>query len=385
MLRPGTLLQNRYHILHPLGRGGMGAVYIANDTRFDTKVAVKETLLGDNGECRAAFAREAKMLNQMRHPALSHVIDYFEQDLGQYLVMQFIEGESLADALKSRLQMQQGPYPTGLVMEWADQLLDALDYLHNQKPSVLHQDIKPENIILTPEGRVILVDFGLARIKISDDESYNSLVGYTPPYASPEQLEGKDIDPRSDLFSLAVTLYQLLVGELPLDAQRRLIRLFSEHKDPVRPANLINPLIPATVANVLHQALALEKHLRPQTAAEMRKNLGPAGQNTTVEMAERTEKTTVIAQDSKTDTATQIAGSPINYDVINNDNIYWQMIASAKAAAHIAGYWASKITLETDPDDIVKYLQISGMAAKAVRDFLDAADKAKQLDNKCKA
>src|SRR5918911_3535570 len=158
MLPPGTFLQGRYRIVRPLGQGGMGAVYEALDERLHRAVALKETLV-EGEELRRAFAREARLLANLNHPALPKVIDHFSEGAGQYLVMEFIAGADLAQLLSERGR----PYPFETVLAWADELLDALEYLHGHEPPVIHRDIKPANLKLTPKGRVVLLDFGLAK------------------------------------------------------------------------------------------------------------------------------------------------------------------------------------------------------------------------------
>src|SRR2546421_10292805 len=158
MLAPETLLQSRYRIVRQLGEGGMGAVYEAIDERLDATGALKETFFADE-RLRKQFEREARLLARMHHPALPRVSDHFGEGEGQFLVMQFVTGEDLA----RMLTVKQGPFPPDQVLTWADQLLDALDYLHTQDPQIIHRDIKPQNLKLTARGQMILLDFGLAK------------------------------------------------------------------------------------------------------------------------------------------------------------------------------------------------------------------------------
>src|SRR5215831_5773093 len=158
MLSPDTTLQGRYHIVRQLGQGGMGAVYEAVDTRLDTTVALKETLFTDE-KLRKQFEREARLLARMHHPALPRVSDHFTEGEGQFLVMQYIAGQDLSEMLIAR----NAPFPEAEVTRWADQLCDALDYLHTQDPQIIHRDIKPQNLKLTTRGQIVLLDFGLAK------------------------------------------------------------------------------------------------------------------------------------------------------------------------------------------------------------------------------
>src|SRR5712671_2234572 len=158
MLAADTVLQERYRIIRQLGQGGMGAVYEAVDERLDTTVALKETLFTDE-RLRKQFEREARLLARMHHPALPRVSDHFNEADGQFLVMQYISGEDLAAMLAEK----NGPFPQADVLRWADQLCDALDYLHTQDPQIIHRDIKPQNLKLTARGQIVLLDFGLAK------------------------------------------------------------------------------------------------------------------------------------------------------------------------------------------------------------------------------
>src|SRR4051812_35571017 len=142
MLSPDSILQHRYRIVRHLGQGGMGTVYEAIDERLDNTVALKETLFTDE-RLRKQFEREARLLARLHHPALPKVFDHFTEGEGQFLVMQFVPGEDLWEMLRER---KGEPFPVEEVLTWGEQLLDALDYLHTQDPSIIHRDIKPQNL-----------------------------------------------------------------------------------------------------------------------------------------------------------------------------------------------------------------------------------------------
>lgn len=148
MLTPGTILQNRYEIIRIIGQGGMGAVYEAKDQSLGHSVALKQTLVS-GAPLQRAFEREARILARLRNPALPKVSHYFSDPNGQFLVMEYIPG----DDLQSLLRQQGGPLPVEQVLEWADQLLDVLEYLHSHQPPIIHRDIKPANIKLSPRDR----------------------------------------------------------------------------------------------------------------------------------------------------------------------------------------------------------------------------------------
>ncbi|MEW6213554.1 MAG: serine/threonine-protein kinase, partial [Acidobacteriota bacterium] len=217
MLEPHTYLHNRYLILRAVGQGGMGAVYQAIDENTRRTVAVKESLFDDE-RLQRAFEREARMLSHLRHPVLPVVFDYFAESGRQFLIMQFIPGDDLGEVLKKRRDRlepigQPKPFDVADVLEWADQLLDALEYLHSQNPPVVHRDIKPQNLKLTSDREIVLLDFGLAKginLHQSRVTSTGSIFGYTPSYAPLEQIQGSGTSPLSDIYSLAATLYHLL-------------------------------------------------------------------------------------------------------------------------------------------------------------------------------
>lgn len=276
MLEAGTILQNRYRIVRPLGQGGMGAVYLATDTRLRSSVALKETLV-EGDAFRKAFEREAHLLASLRHPALPVVSDHFTEGEGQFLVMQYIPGEDLSKLCESN----GGPFPLSVVLRWADQLLDALDYLHTRSPTVLHRDIKPQNMKLTERGELILLDFGLAKGTASSQgksqlSAGSSVVGFTLAYAPLEQIEGSGTEPRSDIYSAAATLYHLLTYVKPPDAISRAMALVSGRRDPLRQATDVNPLVPLEVSVLLDAAMANSPEDRPSSAAELRRFLREA-------------------------------------------------------------------------------------------------------------
>jgi serine/threonine protein kinase len=271
ILPPKALLQERYRIVRLIGRGGMGAVYEATDTRLRISVALKQTMVG-GAQFRKAFQREALLLARLRHAALPVVTDYFIEGDAQFLVMQFIPGPDLA----SQLARRDGPFPVGDVLAWADQLLRALEYLHSQDPPVIHRDIKPQNLKLAIGGEIVLLDFGLAKGAAAQSQVASSVVGFTPLYAPLEQIRGSGTGPRSDLYALAATLYHLLVGAAPADALERVEASVNGLPDPLIPPHKANPLIHPAIGEVLARALNLRADSRPADATEMRAALQQA-------------------------------------------------------------------------------------------------------------
>lgn len=264
---PNTIIQNRYHVRQLIGRGGMGAVYEAFDQRLNITVALKQTFLAGNN-LDQAFVREAQLLAGLRHPALPRVIDHFIDPAGQFLVMEFIGGEDLAETI--------GRHPAGLpvrrICAWADQLLSALTYIHNRQPPIIHRDIKPQNLKLGEDDSLVLLDFGLSKSLLAQvpGATSRSVYGYTQQYAPLEQIQGQGTDARSDLFSAAATLYHLFTGQPPDDVLSRAAALIGRQPDPLIPPRQINPGIPTSIEQVLLHGLALYHDDRPANAATMR-------------------------------------------------------------------------------------------------------------------
>ncbi len=209
-LAVGQLLQGRYRILRLLGQGGMGAVYLAEDTRLGRQCAVKENIPDPTAapqvlaQLRQQFQAEARILAALDHPNLPKVYDFFTDGGSEYIVMEYIEGDTLA----TLSQRQGGPLPERPVLIWADQVLDALEELHGQQPRpIIHRDIKPANIILTAKGRIKLVDFGLVKLlDPNDPRTATVMKGMgTPEYAPLEQYASGagHTDARSDIYSIA--------------------------------------------------------------------------------------------------------------------------------------------------------------------------------------
>jgi len=273
MLSVGDILQNRYRIVSPLGQGGMGAVYRAWDARLNTAVAVKEMIPDPHANpqvlaaARAQFQREAQTLANLSHPNLPRVTDYFSLAGNEYLVMDLVEGETLQDSLD---QSGGQPLDEAQVLKWTRQLLDALEYCHAH--GIIHRDIKPANVRLTPEGRAVLVDFGLVKLyDPTNPKTVTAIRGIgTPEYTPLEQYDVGQwhTDARSDLYSLGATLYHLLTGQAPPTATQRVVNPGSL----VAPRSLNLKLSQNTEFAIL-RAMRIRRHQRFQNAAEMRQAL----------------------------------------------------------------------------------------------------------------
>jgi serine/threonine-protein kinase len=271
MLTPGQKLQNRYEIIAPLGAGGMGAVYRAKDLNMNRVVAVKEHLPDPNAspqtlaQARAQFQREAQILGALSHANLAHVYDFFSFGANEYIVMELIEGQSL-----EQIVQQYGAVNEGAVRAWALQVLDALNYVHAQ--NVIHRDIKPANIILKPDGKVVLVDFGLVKL-IDPNNPYTmtALRGMgTAGYAPIEQyaVGVGHTDARSDIYSLGATLYRLLTAREPVEVHQRLL-----NPTALPTPRVVNSKISQQAEMVVLKAMEVYPQNRFQSAVEMRQAL----------------------------------------------------------------------------------------------------------------
>lgn len=212
-LQAGTVLQGRYAIDRLLGGGGMGMVYLARDQRLANRpCAIKEMVdhfidQAQRIEANEYFAREADTLAQLKHQAIPAITDRFDDQNRHYLVMEYVEGRNLEEEMAAR----GGPLPEGLIIDIARQLCDVLAYLHGHEPPVIYRDMKPSNVMLTPKGRVVLIDFGIARL--FKGARKGTMIG-TLGFAPPEQYQG-NVDPRSDIYSLGATLHYSLTGRDP--------------------------------------------------------------------------------------------------------------------------------------------------------------------------
>lgn len=260
MITLNALLQNRYRIVCLIGRGGQGAVYEAIDERLGCKVALKENFQKGEQVSRA-FEREARLLAKLFHPALPKVSDQFNEADSQFLVMEYVSGDNLAEIIERKSVV----FSVDDVLTWADQLLEAIDYLHTQETPIIHRDIAPKNLKLTDRGQIVLLDFGLAK-----DESGSIIWGYSKHFAPLEQIKDSSTDQRSDIYSVAATLYNLLTGILAPDAEARHEAIKAGHPDPLCSASELNLQIKPDVAAVLMQAMAQDKNERFPTAAAMR-------------------------------------------------------------------------------------------------------------------
>jgi hypothetical protein len=259
-IRTNTIFVGRYQVQRELGRGGMGSVYLAFDLQHRRPVAIKVARLA-GPEARAQFRREALYLQRLHHHSLPRVWDVFSDTQRDFLVMEYVPGDDL-----ETLVQQQGPQPEWLVLRWADELLDVLDYLHTQTPPIIHRDVKPGNLKLRQNDTLVLVDFGIAKEYIPEGDAYDGASAVTPGFSPPEQYADSLADERTDVYSAGATLYCLLTGVIPAAAPERAL-----DEAALQPVTELAPKTSAATDRLLRQALQLASEERWSNAAEMRR------------------------------------------------------------------------------------------------------------------
>jgi eukaryotic-like serine/threonine-protein kinase len=269
LLAPNQLLKNRYRIRSTIGQGGMGAIYLAEDQRLSGRMCAIKEVEHDPGlppnlhqEARDQFYREASILARLDHPNLPKVSDYFSTTARDYLVMDYVPGKDLR-LLVEEYKLQGMHVPEQDVLLWASQLCDALEFLHSQKPPILHRDIKPGNIRIMPNGMLKLVDFGLVKVLTPDEMTITVVQGRgTALYTPLEQYGGETghTDLRSDIYSLSCTLYHLFTGSAPPEAKQRFL-----HPDVLEPPRNLNPDMSVEIERVLLWGMALHPDNRPES------------------------------------------------------------------------------------------------------------------------
>lgn len=258
-LAQGQVLNNRYRIAKLIGHGGFGAVYRAWDLTLKQPVALKENL-DISPEAQRQFEREATLMASLRHPNLPRVMDhFFLPGQGQYLAMDFVEGQSLA----ALLAVQGRPFTEAEALPWLEQVCMALDYLHTRQPPIVHRDIKPENIIITPEGQAMLVDFGISKVYDAQLATTVGARAVTPGYSPPEQYGTGKADARTDIYALGATLYRMLTGVEPPPSVDLVAGATS-----LQPPRQINKQLDRTTEQAVLQAMAVNMSQRFDCASD---------------------------------------------------------------------------------------------------------------------
>src|SRR5216683_687998 len=277
---PGRRL-GPYEILSSIGAGGMGEVYRARDTRLDRVVAIKvlPTHLADRSELRERFEREARTIASLNHPHICTLFDIGQQDGVDYLVMEYLEGETLAQRLK------KGPLPLEQVLQFAIEISDALDKAHRK--GVTHRDLKPGNIMLTKTGTKLL-DFGLAKLKqgaapanvqlselptASDPLTAKGTIVGTLQYMAPEQLEGKEVDARTDIFAFGAVVYEMATRKRAFEGKTQASVISAIMSSEPPSISSLQPMTPPALERTVKRCLAKEADDRWQTARDLETQL----------------------------------------------------------------------------------------------------------------
>jgi len=254
---------DRYRIEALLGQGGMGAVYKAYDSSLHMDVAIKENF-ETTFEAQRQFEREANILAHLSHPNLPRVTDYFFiPNQGQYLVMDYVAGEDLQSMTHRLVRL-----PEPEVLTWIGQIAEALAYLHSQNPPIIHRDIKPSNIRIRPDGRAMLVDFGIAKIYDAHLATTIGAKAVTPGYSPPEQYGGGSTDTRSDIYALGATIFHLLTGQTPPDSLSRAV-----NSAVLPPPRQVNPQISPQMEQIVLKAVEITTERRFQNVSELSRAL----------------------------------------------------------------------------------------------------------------
>ena len=305
MLANNKVLRGRYRIIQPLGQGAAGAVYEAYDSERETNVALKEILIDlekvSNISLREKikhdFANQAKILAKVKHESLPQVRGYFAEVDRHYLIMELVDGDDVSEMLAKG----KDAVPLSEITDWADQLLDTLDYLHTITPSIVHRDINPANVKLTSRGKIKLLGFNIANntdaeasmtvkthssaailnylpleqiIRVADEASKKKLTDHHGDRL--KKILKQPIDARSDIYALGATIYHLMTAQIPMNALERTLKVWADNADPLLPAQQANDSVPNEISEVLAKAMQIERDNRFESATQMRQALQTA-------------------------------------------------------------------------------------------------------------
>jgi tetratricopeptide (TPR) repeat protein/predicted Ser/Thr protein kinase len=268
MLQTGDVLGGRYEILQMLGEGGMGAVYKARDRELDRFVALKliRPELAANPSILARFKQELLLSREVTHRNVIRIYDLGDADGVKFITMEFVEGQDLRSLIQEKKK-----FPPEEAVELMQQVCRALEAAHTL--GIIHRDLKPQNIMRDQTGRILVMDFGLARMVEGDGMTQTGALVGTMEYMSPEQALGKDLDQRSDLYSMGLILYELLTGKMPFKAESAVASLIKRNQEQATPVSDHDQTIPRALSNIVAKCLERDPALRYQTANEFLQDL----------------------------------------------------------------------------------------------------------------
>ncbi|MGH9702543.1 MAG: serine/threonine-protein kinase, partial [Candidatus Acidiferrales bacterium] len=321
MFDTGAVIGGRYEVLQLLGEGGMGAVYKVRDTAVDRLIALKVIRpdLASRPEILARFKQELILARQVTHKNVIRLFDLGEADGVKFITMDFIEGRDLKSLLKER-----GKLPSGEAVKIIAQVCRALDAAHSE--GVVHRDLKPQNIMLDANGRVTVMDFGIARSAAMPGMTQTGALIGTPEYMSPEQARGQPVDARSDLFTLGIIFYELLTGSTPHHADTAMATLLKRTQEKAQPPIELEPTIPQGISDVVMKCLEIDPDVRYSHADEIIDDLGDEARTGT-----RFRPTPLAAAGISTSATGTGTGTGIALPSPGALQRYWKLIAGGVA------------------------------------------------------
>ncbi|WP_287019963.1 serine/threonine-protein kinase, partial [Dictyoglomus sp.] len=264
----GVVIKRRYKILKKLGSGGMASVYLALDRKTEKEVAIKilHPQYAEDKEVLERFYREIEICKVLDHPYIVKILDHGKENDYVFMVMEFVNGKDLKKIIEERKRI-----PVSMAVEIVKKVAEALSYANSK--NIVHRDIKPQNIMITKDGKVKLMDFGIARIGGLSTLTQTGMFMGTPQYASPEQLEGKKVDVRSDIFSLGIVFYEMLTGILPYSEETTISLMLKRYQEDLPDVRTINPEVPEGIAKIIEKMTARFPEFRYQTLEELLEDL----------------------------------------------------------------------------------------------------------------
>jgi serine/threonine-protein kinase len=328
-----TLADGRYRIEDVLGRGGMASVYLARDGELERPVAIKVLAehLADTPDFHDRFLREARLAAQLSHPNIVQVFDVGEDDGRPFIVMECVEGATLADEMKERGKLEPAE-----VVDLALQICGGLEHAH--AAGLVHRDIKPQNLLLRADGTVKIADFGIARAAETTRLTQIGSVLGTAAYLSPEQALGEDVTAVADIYSLGCVLYELLTGRTPYLFETLPELVVKHREESIAPVREVRPDVPERLEAAVMHALARNPDYRPDSAAALAEELAIASPDPPTRPLPQTsgvDATEVLGSPTQTETR-PIERAPRRELPLPRDRRWWLLLAAVAAAVAIA-------------------------------------------------